>query len=345
MLLESLVARGHENRLVLQPGARFAATAERLGVPVDWVRMRNSFDALAWPAIRRLVSRHRPDLVHLACSRAHKLGAVALMGRRHPPKVATRRMDYPLRRGLFSRWLYGHAVDSVVVISDAIGAEIRRVGVPDDRVVCIHDGIEPAELEGLRDHRPIVLARLGWPDDAVVILCAASLRPRKGQAYLVRAFAELAPRHPQARLLLAGDGDQRDVLQGEIAALGLGDLVRLPGQMPREEALGAASIACIPSQLEGLSVFSLESMAAGLPVVASRVGGLPEGVLDGETGLLVAPGDVGGIASALDRFLSDPALGRQMGEAGAARARASFTARRMATDTESLYEQLITAAR
>ncbi|MDP6930507.1 MAG: glycosyltransferase, partial [Planctomycetota bacterium] len=99
MLLEHLDAQGHENRLVLQPGAKFADTAERLELPVDLLRMRNSLDPFAWRGIRRLVARHRPDLLHLACSRSHKLGAVAMRGDRRPVMIATRRLADPLRHG------------------------------------------------------------------------------------------------------------------------------------------------------------------------------------------------------------------------------------------------------
>ncbi|MDP6929389.1 MAG: glycosyltransferase family 4 protein, partial [Planctomycetota bacterium] len=269
----------------------------------------------------------------------------SMLGRRRPVKVATRRMDYPLRRGAVSRWLYGRAVDSVVVISDAIGAAIRRAGVPEQSIIRIYEGVDSEELEGVAGCRAEVLARFDWPTDAVVILCAASLRPRKGQIHLLRAFAGIANGHPRARLLLAGEGDERNALQAEIVRLGLGDQVLMPGQMPRREVLGVADIACIPSQLEGLSVFSLESMAVGLPVIASRVGGLPEGVVDGETGVLVEPGDVAGFAAALDLLLSDPELSRKMGEAGGARARASFSARMMAEKTERLYEELIASVK
>jgi glycosyltransferase involved in cell wall biosynthesis len=344
-LLAHLVARGHDNRLILQPGARFAATASALGIPTEEIRMRGSADPLAIAGLRGAMRRARPDLVHLACSRSHKLGALAAIGLRGAARVATRRMDYPLRRGPWSRWLYGRAVDRCVAISDAIGRELARAGVPSARVVRIYEGVDADEFADLRAQRAALLARLGWPDDAFVCLCAASLRPRKGQVHLLRAFATASGRAPHARLLLAGEGDARASLEAEAARLDLGDRVRLPGQLPREQALGAADLACIPSLQEGLSVFSLEAMAAGLPVLASAVGGLPESVDDGVSGLLAPPGDEPAWAAALGRLLADADLCRRMGEAGRRRARTRFAAATMAAENEKLYEELVATRR
>lgn len=344
-LLTHLVARGHDNLLLLQPGARFAETAVALSIPFDELRMRGSADPLAIFGLRRVVRRQRPDLVHFACSRSHKLGALALIGGRRPVRVVTRRMDYPLRRGAVSRWLYGRAVDRTVVISEAIRAELERAGVRPDRIVRIHEGVESREFADLRRHRAGLLAELGWPADAFVCLSAASLRPRKGQVHLLRAFAAAARAIPAARLLLAGEGGEREALNQEVARLGVGERVRLPGQLPTARLLGTADLACIPSLKEGLSVFSLEAMAAGLPVLGSAVGGLPESVADGISGVLAAPGDEAAWTSALSRLLADPGLCRRMGEAGRARVGEHFTASGMAAATEALYEDLIARSR
>lgn len=344
-LLAHLAARGHENLLLLQPGARFAAIAAELAIPVELVRMRGAADPLAIAALRRALRRARPDLVHLACSRAHKLGALAMLGRGTPVRVATRRMDYRLRRGAVSRWLYGRAVHRAVVVSDAIAAELLRVGVARQRIVRIYEGVDAEALSDVRRRRRDVLARLEWPADAEVVLCAASLRPRKGQIHLLRAFARVAGAAPRARLLLAGEGTERERLQAEVQRLELGARVSLPGQLPREDALGVADLACIPSLHEGLSVFSLEAMAAGLPVLASAVGGLPEAVAHEVTGILVPAGDEPAWTAALQRLLADEGLRRRLAEGGAARVRARFTAARMAAETEALYEHLLAGER
>jgi glycosyltransferase involved in cell wall biosynthesis len=340
-LLEHLVARGHDNRLVLRPGAEFARTAERLGVPFDEVAMRNGADPVAWWRIRGCVRRFAPELLHLCCSRSHKLAAVGTLGLEIPVRLVTRRMDYPLGRGPVPRWLYARGVDHVVAISEGVRREILAAGVPAAMVTVIHEGVDPARFQGL--DRAGATRSLGLPDGALVIVSAASLRPRKGQAHLLRAFAALAPRFPAARLVLAGVGDEHQRLARERDRLELRDVVAMPGRRDVRELLAAADIACIPSLREGLSVFSLEAMAAGVPVVASRVGGLPESVAEGVTGLLAEPGDEAALAAALERLLADRDRREAMGVAARERARERFSARAMAEKTERLYEDLLAA--
>jgi len=339
-VLEGLRRAGHENALMLQPGAAFAETARRLEIPVHELRMRNDLHLGAILRLRRVLKRVPVHLVHLADSRAHKLAGWAVFGRRRPPMVVTRRMDYPLRRGLLTRRLYGRVVDDVVAVSEAVAQEVRSIGVKPEQVHVIPDGVDAAAFENLERQREGARAALGFAAEDLVVLSAASLRPRKGQAILVRAFASLAGHVPAARLLLAGEGSERAALEREIEARGLQSRVLLPGRLPIRRALAAADVACVPSLKEGLSVFSLEAQAAGLPVVASRVGGLSESVSDGESGLLFEPGDETALATSLQALLGDEAERQRLGQAGQARVAAHFTAAEMVRRTVALYEQI-----
>lgn len=339
-VLEDLIEHGHDNRLLLQAGAAFATTAGELGLPVESVRMRNGYDLAAVVAIRAAVRRHAPDLLHLACSRSHKLGALACLGRLRPVRVTTRRMDYPLRWRPWSRWLYGRAVHGTVAISQAVADEILRVGVPRSRIEVIHDGLHVERFADLAARRAEARRRLGLPNDALVVVCAASLTRRKAQIHLLRAWPAVRSSEPRAWLLLAGEGPERDALAGERERLGLQEVVMLPGRIAAEDAIAAADVACLPSLREGLSVFSLEAQAAGLPVVASAVGGLRESVADGESGILVPPGDEAALARALVSLLSDPAWRARMGEVGRVRVRERFSADRMVAATRRYYERL-----
>ena len=125
--------------------------------------------------------------------------------------------------------------------------------------------------------------------------------------------------------MIVGEGPDRPRLEEEIEALGLSGRVRLAGERRDvPELLAAADVFVLPSASEGLPVSVLEAMAAGLPVIASRVGGVPEQVSDGETGLLVEPGDPSDLTAALDRLIADPSLRRRLGAAGRARAEQAF---------------------
>lgn len=153
------------------------------------------------------------------------------------------------------------------------------------------------------------------------VLYVGRLRTRKAVAVLLEAFLEVRRRLPEARLVVVGDGEQRPALEKRKRQLGFGDEVQLTGGLPREAIVGfyaRADVYCLPSLYEGFPVAILEAMAAGLPVVATTVSGIPEAVLPERTGLLVEPEDVAGLAEALIRLLGDPALARAYGAAGRA---------------------------
>ncbi|MDA1196078.1 MAG: glycosyltransferase family 4 protein [Planctomycetota bacterium] len=339
-VVRALRAAGHENLFVLQPGAAFEAEAAASGRVVGRVRMRNSLDLAAVLALRPLL--RQADLVHLADSRAHKLGLWAATGARDlPPLVVTRRMDYAVGGGPLARRLYGPRVAAVVAVSAAVAAAVAEAGVPAERLHVIHDGVEAALADDRAATRAGARAAFGFASNDVVVLAAASLRPRKGQRHLLAGFARVADEFPSARLVLAGEGSERDALAAQIERLGLEARVQLPGHMDVRSALAAADIACIPSLMEGLSVFSLEAQLFERPVIASRVGGLTESVADGVTGRLVAPGDAAALGAALRELLADVALRARWGAAGRARVLAQFTATQMARRTVALYESLL----
>jgi glycosyltransferase involved in cell wall biosynthesis len=145
---------------------------------------------------------------------------------------------------------------------------------------------------------------------------------------------------PGTTLLLAGAGPEHARLAALARADGVADAVLLPGRMDARDALAAADVVAVPSSMEGLSVLALEAQAAGLPVAASDVGGLPEAIEHEGSGLLVAPGSLPAWTEALARLLGDGALRAALGEAGRARARERFDIRDMAAKTVALYERL-----
>lgn len=223
----------------------------------------------------------------------------------------------------FARWrapllelagrLTARLADVVVAPSRQTAVELERdYGARD--VVVIPNGV-PAASEP------------DQPAAAPTILYAGRLRARKAVIVLVRAFAETVAAVPRARLVLAGDGDERAAVEAEIRRLGIGAHVELLGAVSRAvvaERLRGATLFCLPSIYEGLPLALLEAMAAGVPVVTTAVSGHPDAVVDGETGWLVPPEDSAALASALIHALSDPAERRRRAAAASARFAARF---------------------
>lgn len=341
LLIEHFARNGHENHVLLAPGAKFAAVARELGVPVHEAPLRRWWRPDLWWKTRAACRRVRPDVVHFACGRSLLLAGLALVGT--PAKKFTiRRIDYPIRKGLLGGFRYTALCDHTIAICDAIRRRLLTAGVPRERITLVYDGIDPAPWTGLRAGRVAARARLGIAPDAQVVSCAGVLRPRKGQHVLIDAFHRLAAAFPRAVLLLAGGGSERERLRAQTARLGLAARVLLPGPVkPVHDVYAASDVFVMPSFHEGLCNACLEAGFAGLPQVVSDAGGNPEIVVDGETGAVVPKGDVDALAHSLRRYLGDPALADAHGAAGRARCLSKFTIEHLGPEIEAVVRRLL----
>jgi glycosyltransferase involved in cell wall biosynthesis len=332
-LLRALAAHGHASTLAADAAGPLARAAGALGIPVHALRIRNHLDVRAGLALRRLVGGH--DVVHFHTARAHALAPLCRTGGAR--LVVTRRMDYVPAGGPYARFLYNRAVDAVIAISEGVRAALVRAGVRADRIRVVPSGVDPAAFEASSASRTATRAAWGAGDAHVVVMLPGVLEPRKGHAVLLAAATRLASTAPDLCYVFCGAGDQADALRA--AAAPLGDAVRFAGfQRDMAPCFAAADIVVLPSFKEGLGVAALEAMAARRAVLGSRVGGLAEAIVDGETGLLVPPGDAEALAAGILRLARDPALRARMGAAGHARVRARFTTAHMADGTLACYE-------
>jgi glycosyltransferase involved in cell wall biosynthesis len=238
----------------------------------------------------------------------------------------------------------------VLVNADAVKDWLIEQGYPADRIVVIRNGVE---LERFNSHvDPSAIRReLSVPADAQLVTVVSRLNQLKGLEQFLEAAAQLAPRFPHLYFMVVGEsglGDlrYRPALTQLAAELGLGDRVRFTGFRADVPAvLASATVAVMPSLNEALSNVLLESMAAGAPTVATRVGGTPEAMVDGVNGLLVPPGDATALAAAIARLLSDPPFAAALGRAARQTVEERFSADRMADATERLYVDLLAERR
>lgn len=248
-----------------------------------------------------------------------------VLGRPSAVEIRFRRFKAPLQIAL--GWLTARAADRVLAPSAATAAELRRdyrVG----EVAVVPNAMGEKQADGPPDGResPAVAAMDGPADegdagegDAGYLLVVGRLRIRKGVDVLLAAMPELLRRHPGARLLIAGDGEHRATLERAAAALALGDAVSFLGRADAKRVrrlLRGAAVLVVPSIYEGMPLVVLEAMEASVPVVASRVSGIPEVVEDGHTGWLVPPEEPASLAVALAAALDDPAAASRRGAAG-----------------------------
>ena len=215
----------------------------------------------------------------------------------------------------------------------------RKDGVPLRDTVVIPYGLRDEWFAspdpGLRRR---VRAALGVADDEIVILTPARLSPQKRHDILIEAARRVLGKHQQVVFLLAGEGELRAQIEIAARQAGIEERFRLLGfRSDIGDLMRATDILAMSSDFEGLPYAILEGSAVGLPVVSTDVGGVSYAVMDGETGLLVPPGDITALAEALASLIRDPARRRRFGEAGAEHARRLFTMERMVRDTEAAY--------
>ena len=267
-----------------------------------------------------------PDVVHTHLVHGDVYGGIALPP--HARLVSTKHNDDPFRTGPFRavELVLAFRAARVIAITEALARfTVERVGVPREKVTVIHYGLDgPPRAWG--ENPPDTV-----PRDVPVLLCVARLERQKGVDVGVRALPHL----DDAVLVVLGEGVERPALERLAQELGVRGRVFFLGRVPDVAAwYRRAAVLVHPVRWEGFGLAVLEAMLAGVPVVASRVSSLPELVVDGETGVLVAPDDPGALADAVRRALEDR---ERLGAAATARARSEFSVGRMAARTMSVY--------
>lgn len=286
--------------------------------PAPWLDLR------ALRGLRAAIRRFRPQVVHTHSSKAGVIGRWAAHLEQVPAVVHsvhgfgfTPLQAAPLR-GLFLTLerMAGRWTDAFIVVAACHRREGAELGVLDpSRTRVIRSGIQ---LEAFRDPSggEEVRRRLGVPAGVPMITQIGNFKPQKAPLDFVRMAAAVAGEVPQAWFLMVGDGELRAGAERLASRLGVGDRVLFPGWMEDIPAvLDATTIAVLSSRHEGLPRAVVEALAAGVPLVATAVDGTPEVVRDGHNGLLVGPGDVGGLAAAVVRILRDADLSKSLAEA------------------------------
>lgn len=296
--------------------------------------------------LARYLSAQRVDIVHSHDAYNNIFATAWARVARTPIVIASRRWFGDLPReslAVVNRYAYRFA--HCVIANSATVAElvIRGDGVPPERVAVIPNFVDEAAFRPLDPaHQARLRAELRLDPGTLVVGCIAVLRPVKDHKTLITAIARLRSRWPTIRLVIVGDGPARISLEEYVNALGVADIVRFAGARPNEPNLHRLfDISVLSSVSEAFPNTIIEAMAAGRPVVATRVGGVADAVDDGETGALVPPGSPAQLAEAIARLLSSSECRYAMGTRAQRRARDEFHAARVLPELEMLYERLL----
>jgi glycosyltransferase involved in cell wall biosynthesis len=335
-LMRGARARGHEVIAACAEGPLLdLPRAEGFTViPVPMARSLSPRANLrALQALRRLIRETRPDLVHAHFPISGLLARIAARIEGVGRTAYTvhgflfNQPGRPWRRGLslLLEWLGGRLTDTFLTVSEEEARDARRLHIHPNPTA-VRNGRDPARFHPDATARDAVRAELGAAPEAVVVTALSRLVRHKGYPELLRAMEWV----PGATLWVVGErlaSDHGADLEPDFARAAeiLGPrLKRLGYRHDTERVLAGSDLFCLPSHFEGLPMSVIEAMLTGLPVVATRIGGPREQVVEGETGLLVPPGTVAPLADALNRLVADPALRSRMGEAGRSRALALY---------------------
>ena len=341
-LAEGLTARGRRSLLVGQPGSPLLARGRAAGLETISVPMRGEFDLVAVRRLAAIVHAEGAGLLHYHSAHAVTLGSLATLITGRRPAVASRRVSFPLRSGPLARLKYTFRVDRVIAVSEAIRRRLIGRGLPPERVVTVHSGIDPARFahgdrERFRSSLGVGAAAL--PREAFLIGTVGHLAAHKGIDLFLQAAALAAPELPRARFVVVGRGEREDALRR--LALGLAGRVVFAGfrdDIP--DAYAGLDLFVLPSTSgEGSPAALKEAMASGTPLVATALDGVEEIIEDGRHGLLTPPGNAPALARAMVILASDADLRSRLAEAGRRRV-LEFTTVRMVERTVEVYRSI-----
>jgi len=263
-LISALIDRGHDCTLVCPPDSGVDSAARAATIAVRNLFCAGDLDLPFAYRLSQYLQESKPDLVHCHSRRgADMLGGLAAS------------------------------------IADVPAVVLRDCNPDDERIEVIRSAVDTERFAVAAD-RQAFRKEFAVPDDAIVIAAAGQLIPRKGHRYLLQAIEGLHDSHPQIRLIVFGEGYLNNQLRAQAASLGLGDIVQLAGfRDDLDDLMGCFDIFAHPALAEGLGVATLKAAAAGVPVVGFGAGGIPEAVIDGETGILVQPENVAALQDAI----------------------------------------------
>lgn len=332
--------RGHDVVVFCAEDTRIAAEASYFRVPVVLLPIgRKQPSGIL--AMRRSLLARTVDVINTHSSTDTWLAALAARTLRQPPAlVRTRHVSVPLPDNAATRWLYGRATTRIVTTGEMLREQlIRDNGISPERIDSVPTGIDAGAFPPMSKSE--ARARCGLAPDATWIGIIATLRSWKGHRHLVEAMLKLS--HRDAHAVLVGDGPQRDALEAQIRSLGLQERVHLAGHQ-RDVApwLAALDVLALPSYAnEGVPQAMLQAMFAGVPVVTTDAGAIPEIARHEVTALVVTREDSADLARAIDRLLDDPALGTRLAARAMDEVKERYTRDAMLDRMEQIFRRAV----
>lgn len=328
LLANGLRDLGYRVLVVAPTGAPLIKRAERAGLPTYRLTLRGEWDISSARELRAVAREWKADVVHAHDARSHSIAKLALIGKRKIRLVVTRRVAFPPKQV----WLkYRHGVDAFIAISNAVKAVMVKAGIPSANIEVVHSGVPAPQVKRPRNWR----RERGWPPSSVVCGIVGAMTQEKG----LDMIAGIARRLPgeifrRTRIVLLGGKGKGGTTVAGVEGFDAGFVEEI------HDAMAGLDVLWHPSKSEGLGTSVIDAMAIGVPPIAFAVGGLPEVIEDGKSGVLVPPGDVNAFTRAAAELVTNDSLRAKLAEGAKLRAR-EFDAKTMIERTAEVYDRVV----
>ena len=328
LLSTGLRDMGYRTLVVAPAGSPLIRRAERAGLPTYRLTLRGEWDLRSARELRAVATEWKADIVHAHDARSHSIGRIALLGKRKTRLVVTRRVAYPPKQ---VRLKYRYGIDAFIAISNAVRQVMVKAGVPANKVEVVYSGLPAPQVKRARNWR----RERGWQLGTVVCGIVGAMTQEKGLD-LVGGIARRLPGEifRRTRLVLLGGKVKAGSTISGIEGFDAGFVDEI------HDAVAGLDVLWHPARSEGLGTSVIDAMALGVPPIAFAVGGLPEVIENGKSGVLVPPGDVAGFARAAADLITNEPLRARLAEGAKLRAR-EFDAKRMIERTAEVYHRVI----
>ena len=328
LLATGLRDLGYRTLIVAPTGSPLIRRAERAGLPTYRLTLRGEWDIGSARELRAVAGEWKADIVHAHDARAHSIARLALLGKRKTRLIVTRRVAFTPKQ---VRIKYRHGIDAFIAISNAVKAVMVKAGVPADRIDVVYSGLPAPVVKRPRNWR----RERGWPPTTIVCGIVGAMTQEKGLD-LVGGIARRLPGEVfrRTRLVLLGGKGKGGTSVSGVEGFDAGFVEEI------HDAMAGLDVLWHPAKSEGLGTSVIDAMALGVPPIAFSVGGLPEVIEDGKSGLLVPAGDVQAFMRGASELITNDGLRARLGEGAKVRAR-EFSVKRMIERTAEVYHRVI----
>jgi glycosyltransferase involved in cell wall biosynthesis len=328
LLASGLRDLGYRTLVVAPTGSPLIRRAERAGLPTYRLTLRGEWDIRSARELRAVAREWNAAIVHAHDARSHSIARIALIGKRKTRLVVTRRVAFPPRQ---VRLKYKYGVDAFIAISQAVRTVMVKAGVPANLIEVVYSGVPAPQVKRPRNWRK----ERSWPASAVICGIVGAMSQEKG----LDMVGDIARRLPgelfrRTRLVLLGGKGKGGTTVSGVEGFDAGFVEEI------HDAMAGLDVLWHPARSEGLGTAVIDAMALGVPPIAFAVGGLPEVIEDGKSGLLVPPGDIAGFVRAAAALVGDDGLRAMLAE-GARQRALEFNSRTMIERTAEVYSRVL----